>query len=610
VWSNGTARATSTRSRHGLQLQITRWAVAAALLTTLLGLAECADAQTRAHPLAPPDLSSPRATLTHFLAHMNRAYTRWKAEDDANEDDRFEREVITRVAQQFFDLNDIAPSVRKNVGRETAVYMKEVLDRIELPPWEQIPDAEMIAAKPGGLDQWTIPETEITLVRFKEGLRAGQWVFSSETDERAPEFYRLTRHLPYKPGASEGLYKLFVSEPGWMIPRSFVRGLPGWMHERYSGQAVWQWCALVLTLMVGTALMAVIYRVTGRLSRRRSGAGYYLSAVFPIFAVVIPQSATDFLSDQVFITGRLFEILDFALDLVSLGAFVVVILSLTNRIASALLVFPWTKERQLTAQLGQLIVRAIGVTCALVAVFEGGRYLGVPLTTLVAGVSVSGLTVALAAQDTLKNLFGSVMILLDRPFQVGDLIRIKGHEGKVESVGLRSTRIRDANGHVVSISNEEMARLDSKNLSSRHHFRRHEVLGLQAQTPPQKVRALAGFIRELLGHSEGLDPQFPPSVQIGFGDAVVTVTMTYYFGSKSAAAYAAFNDKITLSILERIQDDGIELARSGHALHGDEESVVHSSPHTHEEIPELREAGHERGHETGPESEHKAEHQS
>ena len=64
---------------------------------------------------------------------------------------------------------------------------------------------------------------------------------------------------------------------------------------------------------------------------------------------------------------------------------------------------------------------AVGVAAALVAVFEGGRYVGVPLTTLVAGVSVSGLTVALAAQDTLKNLFGSLMILLDRPFQVGDL---------------------------------------------------------------------------------------------------------------------------------------------------------------------------------------------
>ena len=309
-------------------------------------------------------------------------------------------------------------------------------------------------------------------------------MFSSETDERVPEFYERVKHLAYKPGATEGLYDLFVSEPGWMIPRGLIRALPGWMQARYAGQSLWQWCALVLTLIVTAALMVLIYRITGRVAGGRHGFGYYAGAVFPIFAVIIPQAATDFLSEQVFITGRLFEIVDFALDLVSLGALIVVILGLTNRLATALTALPWSKERQLTAQLAQLAVRAIGIAAALVAVFEGGRYLGVPLTTLIAGVSVSGLTVALAAQDTLKNLFGSLMILLDRPFQVGDLIRIKGHEGRVESVGLRSTRIRDVSGHVVSISNEEMARLDSKNLSSRSHLRRQEVLRLRADTRP------------------------------------------------------------------------------------------------------------------------------
>ena len=438
--------------------------------------------------------------------------------------------------------------------------MKEVLDRIELPPWEQIPDAAMVAAQQGGMNQWTIPQTEITLVRLKEGLREGQWVFSSETDERAPQFYRLVKHLPYRADATEGLYQLFVSEPGPMIPRALIRALPDWMHARYAGQAVWQWTALVLTLAVTLALMVLLYRVTGRLSRSTHKAAYYFAAVFPIFAVILPQTATEFLSDQVFITGRLFDMLDFALDLVSLAALVVVIIGLTNRIAAALVALPWSKERQLTAQLAQLAVRAIGVTGALIAVFEGGRYLGVPLTTLVAGVSVSGLTVALAAQDTLKNLFGSVMILLDRPFQVGDLIRIKGHEGKVESVGLRSTRIRDANGHVISISNEEMARLDSKNLSSRKHLRRHEVLRLRSNSPPQKIRGLVEFIRGILREHEGSDLRHPAAVQVGFGDDAVTLTMTYHYASSDAAAFAAFNESITLQILDRMQQDHIELA--------------------------------------------------
>ncbi len=91
--------------------------------------------------------------------------------------------------------------------------MKGVQDRIELPPWEMIPDEAMVATKSGGLNKWTIPHTEITLVRIKDGLHEGEWVFNPETDERVAEFYAQVRHLPYKTGASEGLHDLFVSEP-------------------------------------------------------------------------------------------------------------------------------------------------------------------------------------------------------------------------------------------------------------------------------------------------------------------------------------------------------------------------------------------------------------
>jgi len=376
--------------------------------------------------------------------------------------------------------------------------------------------------------------------------------------------------MPYEPGASEGLYQLFVSEPGWMIPRSLIGALPGWMQLRPGGQAVWQWCALVLTLLVTAVLMVLIFRLAGYWSRTRRGAGYYLAMVFPIFAIVLPQTATDFLSDQVFITGKLFTALDFALDLVSLGALVALILGITNRLATAIMVLPWFKPRQLNAQLAQLIIRAMGVAGALIAVFEGGRYLGVPLTTLVAGVSVSGLTVALAAQDTLRNLFGSLMILLDRPFQMGDLIRIKGHQGTVESVGLRSTRIRDASGHVVSISNEEVARLDSENVSRQSHLRRQEVLRLRADTPTEKIRTFVDRVRGILENHEGFDPRFPPSVKIGLADDAVTVTITYCYFPPDAAASDAFNEKVTLQILEVMAQEGIHLSRACLFVHGEQ----------------------------------------
>ena len=521
-------------------------------------------AQIDQHPLAPPDLSSPRATLTSFMAVMNGVYHRFKTEGRIYQN-LAQLAATARLGPIFFDLDDVAPSARINVGRETAVFIKEVLDRVGLPPWDEIPDEAMIAAKPGGLNKWTIPHTEITLVRVKEGLREGHWVFSSQTHERAAEFYERTKHLPYLPGATEGLYALFVSEPGWLIPKSLIRALPDWMKARWGDQVVWQWCALGLTLVVTAALMVLVYRIGQRLSRRTSGASYYLAVVFPLFAVILPQLATAFLSNHVFVTGELLATIDFALDLVSLGALVVLILALTNRLAHALTALPWFKPGQLNAQLAQLLVRALGVAAAVVAVFEGGRYIGVPLSTLIASVSVSGLTVALAAQDTLKHLFGSLMILLDRPFQVGDTIRVKGHEGTVESVGLRSTRIRDSSGHVVSIPNDEMARLDSKKMSQQSYLNRKEVLRLRADTPPARIRSFAAYVSGILGNHEGCDPTHPPSVRIGLGDDAVLVTISYSYSPPNAKAFAAFNEKVTLQILEGMAKEGVQLAEAANA---------------------------------------------
>src|SRR5438876_10075269 len=131
------------------------------IVAAVLGLHSMyALAQSEQHPLAPPELTSPRDTLRSFMTLMDKAYQRWKTEGRTYAN-RAERGAITRLAHQFFDLNDIAPSVRSNVGRETAVVMKEVLDRIELSPWEWIPDEAMIEDKSGGVKLVSLPGSEV-----------------------------------------------------------------------------------------------------------------------------------------------------------------------------------------------------------------------------------------------------------------------------------------------------------------------------------------------------------------------------------------------------------------------------------------------------------------
>jgi MscS family membrane protein len=132
-----------------------------------------------------------------------------------------------------------------------------------------------------------------------------------------------------------------------------------------------------------------------------------------------------------------------------------------------------------------------------------------PPSTVIAGLGAGGLAIGLAAQDTIKNFFGSVMIYADRPFELGDRIVIDGHDGPVEAVGFRSTRIRTLDGHLVTVPNGEMAYKTIHNIGKRPYIRRIMNIRVAYDTPPEKVRKALAILREVLANHEGMEENLP-----------------------------------------------------------------------------------------------------
>jgi MscS family membrane protein len=181
---------------------------------------------------------------------------------------------------------------------------------------------------------------------------------------------------------------------------------------------------------------------------------YLLTLGFPVVAMLIPLFASHFVKDQLQISGDVLIGVTYFLNVVFLFALVMVVLGAVNRLAAVVISTPWIKPRGMDAQIVKLTCRVLGIAAAIVILLEGGQQIGIPLTTLVAGAGVSGLALALAAQDMLKNVFGSIMISLDKPYRVGERIVVKDYDGAVEEVGLRSTKIRMLTGHQTTIPNE------------------------------------------------------------------------------------------------------------------------------------------------------------
>ncbi len=180
---------------------------------------------------------------------------------------------------------------------------------------------------------------------------------------------------------------------------------------------------------------------------------------------------------------------------------------------------------------------------------------------LLAGAVVG---LAFASQDTIKNVFGAVMLIVDQPFTLGDLINIGTHEGKVESLGLRSTTIVMLDGQKLAIPNGDLATRAIVNITRRDFIRAQDLVHLEANTPAEKVREAVTIVRELLANHEGCHPSHPPLVHVTeFADWAVNIRLMYWYHPAAAVKQLEFNQQLIIRIAERLQQADIRLAVMG-----------------------------------------------
>ncbi|MFA7369415.1 MAG: mechanosensitive ion channel family protein, partial [Kiritimatiellales bacterium] len=185
--------------------------------------------------------------------------------------------------------------------------------------------------------------------------------------------------------------------------------------------------------------------------------------------------------------------------------------------------------------------------------------------------------VALAAQDTIKNFFGSLVIFADRPFQMGDCVNVDGTDGTVEEVGMRSTRLRTVDGHLVTIPNGELANKTIRNITRRPYIKRLANITVACDAPPEKVeRAVAVIKEELSRANEKMHPDMPPRVHFNeFNAASLNIQVIYWFVPASDYwAFMEFDQSFNLALLRRFNEEGIELAFPGRMpLAGDSKRI-------------------------------------
>ena len=210
----------------------------------------------------------------------------------------------------------------------------------------------------------------------------------------------------------------------------------------------------------------------------------------------------------------------------------------------------------------QFLVRVAVWSLALLLIFEN---LGFDVTALVAGLGIGGIAVALAAQNVLADLFSSLAIVLDRPFEVGDYIVFGDQSGTVEKIGIKTTRIRSLSGEQIVCANSDLLNSRVHNYKRMAERRIVFSLGVTYETPCDQLERIPGMLKQIIEARE--QARFDRAHFFSYGDSALNFQIVYWVLSPDYSTYMDVQQAINFAVFRAFQEEGIEFAYPTTTLH-------------------------------------------
>ncbi|MCB9591352.1 MAG: mechanosensitive ion channel [Sandaracinaceae bacterium] len=488
------------------------------------------------------DCSTPRRALSTWLTNL---------QDDT---------MHPRQATRCFDWG--AVRIVEEAQQETvATKLKHVLDARGLyVTMDDIPDEEDPA------DTSQVEPFPNNLPGFYLTRKGSNWVISADTIRHTTTWYDETFAFDIE---------------------DYLQDAPPWVLERVMGVAWWQILGLILLILVSLLLRYAVSWIV-----QTQGARGLAKVVKNLDPDLLKRAA------RPIGTTAMVILLMYALPTLRLGVDFNRVLMFGLRVAAAvsgvLILYRLvdvgsdifgkraeSTDTKLDDQLVPLVRKSLKVVTVVLGVVFVLQNMEVEIGSLIAGVSLGGLAFTLAARDTVANLFGSVSIFADQPFQVGDWVKMQGVEGVVEEVGMRSTRVRTFYKSLVSIPNSKVADGVIDNYGMRSLRRTFLTLGVQYDTTPEQIEAFCEGTRAILENDSLVWKDSFYVCFSGFGDSALEIMLYFFFDTKSWDEELRHRHLIYLEILRLAKDLGVEFAFPTRTLHlatRAQETAAPSSP--------------------------------
>lgn len=450
------------------------------------------------------DLRSPRATMATFLHAMN----------DIRRGDP--RRIATALSA--LDLSVVNPLVRRERGEYLAWTLLEILDRTRRIDLTKVPDRN--TGEPWVFERYS--PGAISIARQDDG----SWLFDAASMARLPEILATIgeRARVVDVGGDD-------SHLPWTI--RLQRRLPQNLRDTTFLLENWRWLGLLVAVAAGIfADWLVTWLARGLMRtwiarRRRRYAEVSEEILRPLGLMamaIIWWLGINVLS----LPETALLILLVAVKFLASAAGVWTAYRLVDLVSAWLHVRAAETDNKIDDVLAPLIPRTLKVFVTVVGVVFVANNLSIDVSGLLAGLGLGGLAFALAAKDMVQNLFGSITVLMDRTFTVGDWIVVGGQEGTVERMGFRSTRIRTFYNSLVTVPNSVFITAEVDNMGARRYRRLSTKFGIAYATPPDRIEAFCEGIRELVRQHPYMRKDYYHVYLNGLGTSALEV-MVYVF---------------------------------------------------------------------------------
>jgi len=528
---------------------------------TLTGTQQTASDKPAIRPIL---TDSPRATLKSFLRLREELEQTLRSYRLAKSRKLAEKvHVINSEFQGLIDLSSVPPSLRFDIGTETTAYLLDILGRVELPNIESVPDEDDVS-----LAKWRIPGTPIWIVQVDKGVREGEFLFSESTVLVAPRFYQGIKDLPLQTSLPINSWHRAIRQiTGPMIPAEVLRIVPLSLRDFWLDTPKWKVIAVVLLSSLAMFLLFVFHRVINR-REIENRVGFLLRrALTPIAILVVVWSLKDFIHYQIAVFGT-FSILvaDMVTILIHAGAvwlLWLVMLAIFERIVQA----RGIPEGSFDAHLWRLGGRTLGIAAGLGIIGNAAKELGLPIYSVVAGLGIGGLAVALAIRPTLENLIGGIMLYMDQPVRIGDFCSFGDKAGTVEAIGVRTTKIRALDRTLISIPNAALADMQLINWAKCDRMMISATIGLRYETENDQLRHVLVKFREMLHAHPKIDSDTVRVRFAGFGQSSLDIDVRIYALTQDFNEFYAIREDVLLRMSEIVKKSGSSLAFPSQTLY-------------------------------------------